>query len=132
MPTDGELSAGMGDAFGVVVRGLDDSEFGTLGVSTNSLRSTVASEETDVSVMFEGDVDITGTIVGSCAESNYGMHGSPALYAGSRCRGGCGEAIGKFGVGRFKMLCRSKKCRSLIGPKDGQDGWTSEQRYAEH
>ena len=35
----------------------------------------------------------------------------------SRDRYFCGEAIGKFGVGRFKMLCRSKKCRSLIGLK---------------
>ena len=47
------------------MRGLDDSEFGTLDVSTRSLRSTVASEETDVDVMFSGEVDITGIGVGS-------------------------------------------------------------------
>ena len=45
--------------------GLDDSEFGTLDVRTVSSRSTVASEETDVGVMFKGDVDITGIGVGS-------------------------------------------------------------------
>ena len=45
--------------------GLDDSEFGTLDVNTGSSRSTVASEETDVGVMFRGAVDITGIGVGS-------------------------------------------------------------------
>ena len=32
---------------------MDDPEFGTLDLSTGSLRSTVASEETDVGVMLE-------------------------------------------------------------------------------
>ena len=63
--TDGESSAGMGDGFGVVVEELDNPEFGTLDVNTGSSRSTVASEETDMSVMFKGDVDIAGSSVGS-------------------------------------------------------------------
>ena len=70
--------------------------------------------------------------LGLCAEFNRGctdhQHCMPVVGAG----GGCGKAIGKFEVCRLKMLCRSKNCRSLIGPKDGRDGWTSEQRYAEH
>ena len=45
--------------------GLNDSEFGTLDVGTGSSRSTVASEETVVGVMFRGEVDITGINVGS-------------------------------------------------------------------
>ena len=44
---------------------LDDPEFGTLDVNTGSSRSTVASEETDVGVMFSGEIDITGISVGS-------------------------------------------------------------------
>ena len=49
--------------------------------------------------MFEGDVDITGISVGSCAEFNCGctdhQHCMPMVGA----EGGSGEAIGKFGVG---------------------------------
>ena len=49
--------------------------------------------------MFEGDVDITGISVGSCAEFNCGctdhQHRMPMVGA----EGGSGEAIGKFGVG---------------------------------
>ena len=55
----------MGDASGVVVGELDDPEFGTQDVSTGLSRSTVASEETYVGMMLEGDVEITGTSVGS-------------------------------------------------------------------
>ena len=55
----------MGDATGVVVGEMDDPDFGTQDVSIGSSRSTVAFEETDVGVMFEGNVDITGTSVGS-------------------------------------------------------------------
>ena len=44
---------------------LDDPEFGTLDANAGSLRSTVASDEIDVSVMFRGAVDITGIGVGS-------------------------------------------------------------------
>ena len=38
---------------------------GSRYVNTGSSRSTVASEETDVCVMFSGEVDITGISVGS-------------------------------------------------------------------
>ena len=65
MPIDGESRVGMGGTLGVVVGELDVPEFGTLDVSTESSRSTVTSEETDVGVMFRGDVDITGIGVGS-------------------------------------------------------------------
>ena len=101
---------------------MEDPEFGTSDVSTGSSRSTVSSEKTDVGVMFRRDVNITGISVGYCAETNCGctdhQHCMPVVSAG----GGCGKAIGKFGVGRLKMLCRSKLCRSMIGPKYGQDG----------
>ena len=109
MPTDGELSAGMGGTPGVVVGGLYNPGFGILDVSTGSSRSVVASEEADVGVMFEGNVDITRISVESFAEFNCGCtdhwHCMPVVGA----EGGCGEAIGKFGVGRFKLLCQSKK-----------------------
>ena len=49
---------------------MDDPEFGTLDVNIGSSRSTVASEETDVGVMFRGDVDITGIGVVSLPEIN--------------------------------------------------------------
>ena len=65
MPTDGESSAGMGGTPGVVVGGLYDSGFGTLDVNAGSSRSTVASEEADVDVMFSGEVDITNIGIGS-------------------------------------------------------------------
>ena len=65
MPIDGESRVGMGGTLGVVVGELDVPEFETLDVSTESSRSTVTSEETDVGVMFRGDVDITGIGVGS-------------------------------------------------------------------
>ena len=52
MATDGDFSGGIGGAPGVVVGGLDDPEFGTLDLSTGSLRSTVASEETEAVVTF--------------------------------------------------------------------------------
>ena len=106
MPTDGESCVGTGGTPGVVVEELDDPEFGTLDVNTGSSRSSVAT-------------DITG-----CTDHQHCM---PVVGA----EGGCGEAIGKFGVGRFKLLYRSKKSRSLIGTKDGRDDLTSEQRYAE-
>ena len=64
-PTDGESGVGTGGTPGVVVGELDDPEFGTLDVNTGSSRSTVASEEADVGVMFSGEVDITGISVGS-------------------------------------------------------------------
>ena len=64
-PTDGVSGVGAGGTPGVLVGELDVPEFGTLDVNTGSSRSTVASEETDVGVMFKGDVDITGTSVGS-------------------------------------------------------------------
>ena len=62
---------------------LDDPEFGTLDVNTGSSRSTVASEEADVGVMFSGEVEFTGVFVQKVIR----MHGPPALYAGGRCRG---------------------------------------------
>ena len=72
---------------------LDDSEFGTLDVGTGSSRSTVASEETDVGVMFKGNVDITGISVGSLREFTCGctdhQHCTPVVGAGG------GEAVVK-------------------------------------
>ena len=41
------------------------------------------------------------------------QHCMPVVGAGI----GCGEAIGKFGVGRFKMLCRSNKMPLSDWPK---------------
>ena len=64
-PTDGVSGVGAGGIPGVLVEELDDPEFGTLDVNTGSSRSTVASEEADVGVMFSGEVDITGISVGS-------------------------------------------------------------------
>ena len=64
-PTDGVSVVGAGGTPGVLVGELDDPEFRTLDVNTGSSRSTVASEETDVGVMFRGEVDITGIGVGS-------------------------------------------------------------------
>ena len=60
---------------------LDDPEFGTLDVNTGSSRSTVASEETDVGVMFSGEVDITGLASGLRAEIN-----TDARIASTVCR----------------------------------------------
>ena len=132
MPTDGELSVGMGGTPGVVVGGLYNPGFGTLDVSTGSSRSVVASEEADVGVMFGGNVDIAGISVGSCEEFNCGFtdhwHCMPVVGAG----GGYGEAIGNMELVDSSCFVNPKKGRSLIGTKDGQDGWTSEQRYAEH
>ena len=69
-PTDGISGVKAGGIPGVLVEELDDPEFGTLDVNTGSSRSTVASEEADVGVMFSGEVDITGLASGLCAESN--------------------------------------------------------------
>ena len=52
IPTYGELSAGMVDGLGVVVGELDDPKFGAQDEITGSLKSTVASEMTDVGVTF--------------------------------------------------------------------------------
>ena len=49
MPTDGILSAGMGDGLGVVVGRLDDPQFRALD---EIIKINIASEETDVNVMF--------------------------------------------------------------------------------
>ena len=68
MPTNEQLSVGMGGISELVIKELeelDDPEFGTLDTNTGSSRSTVASEETDVGVMFRGEVDITNIGVGS-------------------------------------------------------------------
>ena len=64
-PTDGVSGVGAGGIPGVLVEELDDPEFGTLDLNTGSSRSTVASEEADVGVIFSGEVDITGISVGS-------------------------------------------------------------------
>ena len=48
---------------------------------TGSSRSTVASEETDVGVMFGGEVDITGLAANRCAEIN-----TDARIASTVCR----------------------------------------------
>ena len=69
-PTDGVSGVGISGTPGVLVEELDDPEFGTLDVNTGSSRSTVASEEADVGVMFSGEVDITGLASGLCAEIN--------------------------------------------------------------
>ena len=52
IPTYGKLSAGMVDVLGVVVGELDDPKFGAQDEITGSLKSTVASEMTDVGVTF--------------------------------------------------------------------------------
>ena len=64
-PTDGVSGVGAGGTPEVLVGELVDPEFGTLDVNTGSSRSTVASEEINVDVMFSGEVDITGISVGS-------------------------------------------------------------------
>ena len=104
---------------------LEDPELGTLDVNTGSSRSTVASEEADVGVMFGGEVDITGLAAGRCAEIN-----TDARIASTVCRWSVqGAAVVKRSESLELVDSRryvNPKCCSLIGPKDEHDSWTSE------
>ena len=92
-------------------------------MSTGSLRSAVTSEETDVGVMLK-EMSTSQLLALGLAQSLI----ADARITSTVCRWSVqGAAVVKLserlGLVDSRCYVDPKKGRSLIGPKDGQDGW---------